>query len=134
MNFQEPLSGLFERIARAIERLGPREPERPDFAASDAFVWQDETQSLLTVRTVNRVPLALLKGIDATRDTLLANTARFARGLPANNALLWGVRPLLRGARYLGQIAQSRARRRHRGKARQRVVLRDLEPQTPDAA
>ena len=92
MNFQEPLSGLFERIARAIERLGPREPERPDFAAGDAFVWQAETQSLLTVRTVNRVPLALLKGIDAARDTLLANTARFARGLPANNALLWGAR------------------------------------------
>ncbi len=92
MNFQEPLSGVFERIARAIERLGPREPEPPDFAAGDAFVWQAETQSLLTVRTVNRVPLALLKGIYAARDTLLANTTRFARGLPANNALLWGAR------------------------------------------
>jgi len=92
MNFQEPLSGLFERIARAIERLGPREPERPDFAAGDAFVWQAETQSFLTVRTVNRVPLGLLKGIEAARDTLLANTTRFARGLPANNALLWGAR------------------------------------------
>jgi uncharacterized protein len=92
MNFQEPLSGLFERIARAIERLGPRELERPDFAAGDAFVWQAETQSLLTVRTVNRVPLSLLKGIDAAPDMLLANTTRFARGLPANNALLWGAR------------------------------------------
>jgi uncharacterized protein len=92
MNFQEPLSGLFERIARAIERLGPREPDRPDFAAGDAFVWQAETQSFLPVAAVNRVPLALLKGIDAARDTLLANTTRFARGLPANNALLWGAR------------------------------------------
>ncbi len=92
MNFQEPLSGLFERIARAIERLGPREPERPDFAAGDAFVWQAETQTFLAVETVNRVPLALLKGIDVARDTLLANTTRFARGLPANNALLWGAR------------------------------------------
>jgi predicted AAA+ superfamily ATPase len=92
MNFQEPLSGLFERIARAIERLGPREPDRPDFGAGDAFVWQAETQSFLPVKAVNRVPLALLKGIDAARDTLLANTTRFARGLPANNALLWGAR------------------------------------------
>jgi predicted AAA+ superfamily ATPase len=92
MNFQEPLSGLFERIARAIERLGPREPDRPDFAAGDAFVWQAELQGFLPVRTVNRVPLALLKGIDAARDTLLANTTRFARGFPANNALLWGAR------------------------------------------
>src|SRR4029079_7936654 len=92
MNFQEPLSGLFERIARAIQPLVSGEPERPDFAAGDAFVWQADTQSLLPVGSVNRVPLALLKGIDAARDTLLANTTRFARGLPANNALLWGAR------------------------------------------
>ena len=92
MNFQEPLSGLFERMARAIERLGPREPESPDFEAAEAFVWQAETQGFLPVKEVNRVPLALLKGIDRMRDTLLANTVRFAQGLPANNALLWGAR------------------------------------------
>ena len=92
MNFQEPLSGLFERIARAIERHGPREPESPDFEAAEAFVWQAETQGFLPVKEVNRVPLALLKGIDRMRDTLLANTVRFAQGLPANNALLWGAR------------------------------------------
>ena len=92
MNFQEPLSGLFERIARAIERLGPHEPDQPDFEADDAFVWQAETQAFVPVKAVNRVPLSLLKGIDTARDTLLANTTRFARGLPANNALLWGAR------------------------------------------
>lgn len=92
MNFQEPLSGLFERIARAIERLGPRMPTRPDFDAAQAFVWQAETAAFLPVAEVNCVPLALLKGIDRTRDTLLENTRRFAAGLPANNALLWGAR------------------------------------------
>jgi predicted AAA+ superfamily ATPase len=44
------------------------------------------------VAEINRVPLTLLKGIDRMRDTLLVNTLRFARGLPANNALLWGAR------------------------------------------
>ncbi len=92
MNFQEPLSGLFERIARAIERLGPREPERPDFEAGEAFVWQAESEGFLPVQDVNRVKLSLLKGIERMRDTLLANTVRFAQGLPANNALLWGAR------------------------------------------
>ena len=92
MNFQEPISGLIERIARALERLGPRELELPDFAGSDAFVWHAETETFLPVVAVNRVPLSLLKGIDNMRDTLLANTTRFARGLPANNALLWGAR------------------------------------------
>ncbi|MFO7477513.1 MAG: ATP-binding protein [Methyloceanibacter sp.] len=92
MNFQEPLSGLFERIARAIERLGPRPPERPDFAGAGAFVWQAETQAFLPVEQVNRVPLSLLKGIGQARDTLVENTRRFAAGFPANNALLWGAR------------------------------------------
>ncbi len=92
MNFQEPISGVIERIARALERLSPREPETPDFGAGNAFVWQAETDSFLPVAEVNRVPLSLLKGIDGMRDTLLANTTRFARGLPANNALLWGAR------------------------------------------
>lgn len=92
MNFQEPLSGLFERIARAIDRLGPQEAEASDFAVSDAFVWHPKTGGFVPVADVNSVPLSLLKGIDRMRDALIANTERFARGLPANNALLWGAR------------------------------------------
>jgi predicted AAA+ superfamily ATPase len=44
------------------------------------------------VPKVSRVEMALLRGIDRVRDTLADNTARFAAGLPANNALLWGAR------------------------------------------
>jgi predicted AAA+ superfamily ATPase len=36
--------------------------------------------------------MSLLKGIDIVRDILVENTERFAKGLPANNALLWGAR------------------------------------------
>jgi hypothetical protein len=36
--------------------------------------------------------MSLLKGIDRVRDLLVENTERFARSLPANNALLWGAR------------------------------------------
>lgn len=85
---QDPL----ELIAAALERLVPAPPEIQDMSAADAFVWQDETKSLRPVARVSRVPLALLKGIDGVRDRLLENTRRFADGLPANNALLWGAR------------------------------------------
>ena len=44
------------------------------------------------VPRVNRVECRLLKGIDRMRDILIENTERFATGLPANNALLWGAR------------------------------------------
>jgi predicted AAA+ superfamily ATPase len=83
---------LLARIAEALERLSPPPPQQPDFAAADAFVWRAETQTLAPVRNVSRVELALLQGVDYLRDQLLGNTERFARGLPANNVLLWGAR------------------------------------------
>ena len=92
MNFQDPIWGLMDRIAGALERLVPAQPSKPEFSAADAFVFQADTGRFAPVETVNRVPLSLLKGIDRHRDTLLANTERFAQGLPANNALLWGAR------------------------------------------
>jgi predicted AAA+ superfamily ATPase len=81
-----------ERIAGAIERLAPPPSATPDFGATDAFVWHPQDARLSPVSRVNRVEMSLLKGIDRMRDTLVENTERFARGLPANNALLWGAR------------------------------------------
>jgi len=49
-------------------------------------------RGLAAVPRVNLVDMSLLKGIDRMRDILVENTERFARGLPANNALLWGAR------------------------------------------
>jgi uncharacterized protein len=86
------LERLMERLASALERLAPSPPPKPDFAAAEAFVWQAERETFLPVARVNRQPLRLLKGIDRAAEQLLDNTRRFALGLPANNALLWGAR------------------------------------------
>lgn len=86
------MSEPLERVAAALERMSPPPPEAPDFAVSDAFVWQVAPDRLVAVDKVNRVEMGLLVGIDRARDTLLQNTRQFARGLPANNALLWGAR------------------------------------------
>jgi predicted AAA+ superfamily ATPase len=80
------------RIAAALERLAPAPAAAPDFTAAEAFVWHVDPDRLEPVTEVSRVALPLLVGIDRARDTLLANTLQFARGLPANNALLWGAR------------------------------------------
>src|SRR6266851_4028138 len=85
-------SEILSRIAAALERLAPAAPAATDFAAAEAFVWYPEGRRLAAVRRVNRVEMSLLKGIDRVRDLLVENTERFARGLPANNALLWGAR------------------------------------------
>ncbi len=86
------LPHLLARIADALERIAPARAQEPEFEASDAFVWHPNPAHLAPVPRVNRVEMLLLKGIDRVRDTLLDNTARFAAGLPANNALLWGAR------------------------------------------
>jgi hypothetical protein len=81
-----------ERIAAALDRLAPDVGGPPDLAAAEAFSWHPAGRRLVPVAKVNRVEMSLLKGIDRVRDVLLENTERFARGLPANNALLWGAR------------------------------------------
>ncbi len=91
-------NGTLQRIADALEDIAhalPGAAARPDlaqsFAAADAFVWSPSGR-MTAVSRVSRVEIGLLKGIDRMRDTLIENTERFATGLPANNALLWGAR------------------------------------------
>ena len=98
-------NSLLTRIAEALERLAPAPPATADLASHEAFVWRSAPAGLDAVARGNRVDLALLKGIDLTRDELLANTRRFAKGLPANNALLWGARGM--GKSSLVKAAQA---------------------------
>src|SRR5215472_16293618 len=102
---------LLRRIADALDRLAPAAAPKHDFEAADAFVWHAERQLLEPVPTVNRIEIALLRGIDRVRDILLDNTGRFAAGLPANNVLLWGARGT--GKSSLVKAAHEAVNRRH---------------------
>jgi len=83
---------VLTRIADALERLSPGPCQPPDFDAAEAFVWHATPDRLEPVTRVNRIDITLLVGIDRARDILLDNTVQFARGLGANNVLLWGAR------------------------------------------
>jgi len=83
---------LFERIAAALERLSPAAPSLQGLDRADAFVWHPELGQLTPVARVAHVDLDLLQGVDYQKRLILENTAHFARGLPANNAMLWGAR------------------------------------------
>src|SRR3954447_10059069 len=82
---------LLQSIADSLQRLAPPASRANDLDAADAFVWQAEGW-LEPVPTVSRVHINLLRGIDRAKEMLIENTERFAKGLPANNALLWGAR------------------------------------------
>ena len=80
------------RIADALERLAPARPGRADLDAADAFVWHPETGRLMPVAAVSGVGIDMLQGVDRQKSLIMENTQRFAAGLPANNAMLWGAR------------------------------------------
>ena len=83
---------LLTRLTEALERLAPPPVPALDLAGADAFVWHPAPARLAPVPRVSRVAIGLLKGVDQQKNILLENTSRFVKGLPANNAMLWGAR------------------------------------------
>jgi predicted AAA+ superfamily ATPase len=98
------IATALEAIAAHLAANAPAQQKPFSFAEADAFVWHPNGR-LSTVPRVSRVELTLLKGIDRMRDILIENTERFANGLPANNALLWGARGM--GKSSLVKAAQA---------------------------
>ncbi len=111
----DPKLEVLSRIADALERLAPPALPAPDLDAADAFIWHpvwhrhgfEPGPALAPVTRVAAVDLDLLHGIDRQRELVLENTLRFARGLPANNAMLWGARGM--GKSSLVKAAHARA-------------------------
>jgi hypothetical protein len=110
----EGKTALLARIAAALDRLAPAAlgGALPD---GDAFIWEPAQGGLIAVPHVAHVHLSLLKGVENQRETLLANTQRFAEGLPANNALLWGARGM--GKSSLVKAVHEEVNRGRKGEA-----------------
>ncbi|MCB1515022.1 MAG: ATP-binding protein [Hyphomicrobiaceae bacterium] len=118
----DPKAQSLQRIAAALERLAPPPPPSPDFGVADGFVWQPDPGLFQPVAHINRVPLDLLKGIDHAAGQLLDNTMRFAQGLPANNALLWGARGMGKSSLVKAAHATVARQTAHGGKAQLKLV------------
>ncbi len=103
---------LLARIAAALERLAPPPPPPPTLDGADAFVWHPPA-GLQPVPVVSRVEIGLLQGVARQKAILLENTLRFASGLPANNAMLWGARGM--GKSSLVKAAHAEANVQHPG-------------------
>ncbi|NJR14210.1 MAG: ATP-binding protein [Phyllobacteriaceae bacterium] len=88
----DALSAKLDAIVEALNRLAPPKAAQNDFSAAECFIWSPHNAHLEPVARANRVALGVLRGIDHVRDILHDNTARFAAGKAANNALLWGAR------------------------------------------
>jgi uncharacterized protein len=125
-------TALLARIAAALDRLAPA-ALGPALLDGDAFVWEPaqktgEGRGLIAVPHVAHVDLSLLKGVESQRETLLVNTQRFAEGLPANNALLWGARGM--GKSSLVKAVHEEVNRGRKGA--QRLVLIEIHREDID--
>jgi len=85
------LEPLLTRIAEALERLSPPSAAEPDFARARLFRHEPRADAFHPAPDYP-LPLESLMGVDRQKARFLANLERFAAGLPANHALLWGVR------------------------------------------
>ena len=123
---------LLARIAASVDRMAPP-AIGTGLPAGDAFVWEPAQGGLIGVPHVAHVDLTLLKGVESQRDTLLANTERFAKGLPANNALLWGARGM--GKSSLVKAVHEEVNRARKGKANEekRLVLIEIHREDIDS-
>jgi hypothetical protein len=100
---------LLTRLTEALERLAPPPPPPVDLSGADAFVWHPSPGRLAPVARVSRVAIGLLKGVERQKDILLENTLRFAAGLPANNAMLWGARGMGKSSLVKAVHAEARS-------------------------
>lgn len=92
MSAPEEKLAVLTRIANALERLAPPKTADIDLKSHQGYIWVSEKSSFHAVKEIQRLPLDSLKGIDQQKQQLLENTEYFAKGMRANNALLWGAR------------------------------------------
>jgi predicted AAA+ superfamily ATPase len=88
---EEPLKPVLERIAEALERLAPPVAAKPAFGKARLFRHDPATGAFRPAPDYP-LPLESLVGVDRQKARFVENLERFAKGLPANHALLWGVR------------------------------------------
>lgn len=87
-------AGLAEqlaRIAEALDRLAPDPSPHLKLDGAAAFTWRSTSRHAVAAPRA-ALPLDLILGVDRQKSILVENTRRFAAGLPANDALLWGSR------------------------------------------
>ncbi len=95
------------RIAAALERLGPPPAVPVDWCAFPAYVW--DNGGARAVPALSAPALALLRGIDAQKEAVVANVQRHAASHAAHDMLLWGSRGMGKSALLRASIAAAQS-------------------------
>lgn len=91
-NELELLAPMLARMAEALERIAPSYQFPDNLEDAQGYIWEAQLRKLQKIDEIERLPLWCLEGIEQQKQQLLENSRAFAKGLRANNALLWGAR------------------------------------------
>ena len=93
MNGEKEIVSFLERIAIALENIANKNRvKKISISDESCYLWSTERMNLLPIKNINNIGINLLHAIDNVKEALIQNTSNFAKGLPANNVLLWGAR------------------------------------------
>ena len=91
-NELELLAPILTRMAEALDRIAPSYQFPDNLEDAQGYIWEAQLRKLQKIEEIERLPLSCLEGIEQQKQQLLENSRAFAKGLRANNALLWGAR------------------------------------------
>ena len=91
-NELELLVPMLTRMAEALERIAPSYQFPDNLEDAQGYIWEAQLRKLQKIDEIERLPLSCLEGIEQQKQQLIENSRAFAKGLRANNALLWGAR------------------------------------------
>jgi predicted AAA+ superfamily ATPase len=94
MNLKPEVVAQLERVLGSVEMLLPKMTKPVDWSTCHAANWRRHSFSgyLERVKVTDDTRLDQLLGVEDQKKIMIDNTRQFLKGLPANNALLWGSR------------------------------------------
>lgn len=88
--------GLLGRIAEALERIAPAQPQATDWRTKPGYIWDGTNARELD--EIMAPKFEVLVGIDRQKAAVLSNIERLAWGHAAHDMLLWGARGMGKSA------------------------------------
>lgn len=94
INLKPEVVAQLERVLGSVEMLLPKAVKPVDWSTCYAANWRRHSFSgfLEPVKVTDTTTLEELLGVEKQKEVMIYNTRQFLKGLPANNALLWGSR------------------------------------------
>jgi len=93
-NLKPEVVARLERVLSSVEMLLPKAVKPVDWSKCHAANWRRHSFSgyLEPVKVTDNTSLDQLLGVEKQKEIMVTNTRQFLKGIPANNALLWGSR------------------------------------------